>query len=536
MNFLKHKLGPYILIFMAAVVAHVNFLFPDVAENPDSNFIHPFLNRITSPWDYILKLASLETIDFQPVRDLTLFVDLWVLRNTGVNVTIFFNFLIWVFSCWVVFSIIKKTFHTLEEKTILLLVSCFSVYPIFLQSINWGIARKHLLAFMFTLLATRTFLSWIETQRGALKIILFYTLSVLSIPISIGFPVWCFLYLKLLHPEKLTPARRFLTILIINMLLLVLINYAYYNTSWTYLELYPPKAKMIYPSFVILNLGQQIWQMLYPYNLSFHYTFQNGAAAGFLIFLISIVYAMVKLRNRKDIWIWILFGAAHVAIILTTPLAYYDTYIIAPTFAFFMIIIHLFGEKIAKFRPALMGLYIFWAAFTFSHNKIWGTTEDFFIHSFKMDRSCPNAVGLGISKYLKEEKIPDDLYDFLQVNKCVEVLPTDTVSMTTKKIVFESYMMYYETEIDYDYRKLRLIELGLRHFYPNLVYATLLSRENKLVEIEYVMKRLNAQLAGTGTKVGDERIFSKIMPDYCRENQLSECNKFVELYLDRSSQ
>jgi hypothetical protein len=347
------------LLFLVVLLSHANFLFPQVAENPDSNFIHPFLSSIHSFGEYISKLVTLETIDFQPVRDLTLFIDVWFENHLHLNVSIFINCLIWAFSCWIILTIIDRQLRKIDKKTSLFIVACYSVYPIFLQTVNWGISRKHLLAFMFILLATRTFLEWIETQKGRLRMIVYYTLSVLSLPMSVGWPVWCLAYLWLTSKEKLRTAQKPLIFLNIIMVLLVLINYAYYNTSLTYLELYPKKVNIITPGLVALGLGQQIWQMLFPYRLSFQYTLAAGATAGFFIFLGVLFYLYQFHRERKEIWAWLLYAGAHAAIVLTTPALYYDTYILSPSFALLIVLILVTGERAARFRNFLIPFFVF---------------------------------------------------------------------------------------------------------------------------------------------------------------------------------
>jgi hypothetical protein len=528
MNLTKNHIVRYGLVIFAVIIAHTNFLFPKVAENPDSNFIYPFLSKINSPWEYLSQLTALETIDFQPIRDLTLFVDVWFENRLGLNVSIFLNTVIWAYCCCLILSIIIRFFKRLDEMTAVIVVSCYSVYPIFLQTINWGISRKHLLAFMFTLLATKAFLEWFQSRTGQFKIVVFYTLSVLSLPISVGWPVWCLCYLWLIHRDKLKEGRKLISLLVIIMLLLVTINVAYYNTSSTYLQLYPKKANLISVEFIALNLGQHFWQLIYPYNLAFHYTFRNGAVTGFILFLALLTFAVVKLRERKLFWAWLLFAAAHVSIILTTPTIYFDTYLLSPSFAFLMIIILLVEDKLPSHRFFLIPLFIFWTGFTLSQNANWGESEVFFTKSFAEDESCPNAIGLGFAKYSKGKKLPDTLFNFIQVNSCFSPWEHDSPAMSLKKLIFESMSLYFEDDIDYDYRMERLVELGAKHFFPLTVYATILSKENRDEEIERTMKHLNDSFSGTGIKMGKDMIFMRVMPAYCKEKQLHQCMKFIE--------
>jgi hypothetical protein len=357
--------------------------------------------------------------------------------------------------------------------------------------------------------------------------IIFYTLSVLSLPMSIGWPVWCLCYLWLRDKEKLKNSAKPLIILNIIMVLLVLINYAYYNTSLTYLELYPKKASIISPVLVALNLGQQVWQLVFPYRLAFHYTFREGALTGLCLFIGAMIYLCWKHPHRKDIWTWLLYAAAHSAIVLTTPTLYYDTYILSPSFGLLIALLLFTGKRLEKFRNLLIPCFVFWISFTLYQNKTWGTSEDFFANSFKHDESCNNAIGLGLAKYGDEKKIPNDLYNFIQVNTCFDPVPGDSPSLILKKILFESMSLFYEDEVDLEYRKARLLELGKKHFYPLTIYAVLLSQEEKDDEIEEVMKRLNESFGASGVVVGKGMPVVGRLRAYCERKELPECRKFV---------
>lgn len=523
----RSKLFRYGLVITLIFISHLTLMFPVAPENPDSNFIYPSLSKFESVSQYLDALRNFETIDFQPVRDATLFLELFIQRNLGTNISIFLNLIVWSGCCLVALTIFDRFLKVVNEKTSLLLTLAFSVYPIFLQTINWGIARKHLLAFFFTLLATKNFLEWITTRDRQFRIVFYYTLSVLSLPISIALPVWFFCYLFLNHREKLKEAR-FLVILSLIMILLVAINLSYYNISKPFLALYPKKVQLISLQLILVNLGHQFWQMIWPYRLSFYHTFGDTSVIGIILFFLALFYLVIKKRMNAPIWTWILFAGSHMVIILTTPGIYYDPYILIPSFALMVILAHLFAKGLDRRPFLLLPLIIFWTGFTLAKNKIWENSESFYSNNFSVDRNCSNAIGLGFTKYANGKKNSNELYDYIQVNQCLVPSPYESPAMQLKKILFEALSLYYEDEVPQDYREKRLIELSRLHFFPYTVYLTLLSQEGRDKEIEEGFAELNEMFGETQPKIGKEMVPMKVLPAYCEARKLTRCMEFMK--------
>jgi hypothetical protein len=529
----KNDLLRFFVLFFLIFLAHSNLLFPPYAENPDANTIFPVLEGITSPWDYISKLVSFETLDFQPVRDLTLYLDIWFFDLTGRIGGIFLNCLIWVVAMWQLLRIMEER-YTLERLNSLLLICCFSVYPIFTQSLNWGIARKHLLAFTFTLMATRYFFRWLKEKKGEFKVLIFYTLSVLSLPASMLYPVWVTCVIFLTKERSFRESKKFLSLLFLLMVLLVGINWAYYKTSFTFLSIYPRKASELDILYTIFHLGHHIRQILFPYKLSFYYSFDGTSIAGFLGLLIFLIWLLWKKRSQSEIWIWVLYAGAHLVVLLSTPNVYFDTYVLHPALGVFFITFLLVRKHLDKMRILLITLGIFWTGYTLHVNPVWGDSVAFFRMSFENQRSCGNAIGYGAAQYLKGKKISNELFEYIQVNRCLDHSPEDSPFMALKKNNFEALQLYYEDEIDFDYRQKRLIDLGLKHFYAMSVYVAFLARHDKAIEIERVSAMLNEKFRGSGVSIAYDKIFSSVVPDYCKKNNLPECIKFSSLWKGQS--
>lgn len=527
-KFSSSRSGRILFFLVLTLGAHSNLLFPKFTENPDSSKIYSNLIESHSVIDYLRSLFNFTTVDFQPVRDLTFYFDIWSFDQTGILFGIFLNCLIWVVICYNLVSILQLYVPSVPLHWALLLVATLSVNPIYSQTINWIIARKHLLAVMFTLFATKNFFLYLEGKASEFRIIIFYTLSLLSLPASVLWPIWAALHLKLHGKLDRKQATTFLIPLFFIMLLLIGINFAYYNTSYTFLELYPKKSSTRDPVMMMMLVGQMFAQVIFPYYLNFYNLLGTKALIGFVGFLIFIGWVLFRHRKNPRVLTWIFFSGAHLVIFLSTPNIYYDSYVLFPSIGLFLILVISSErnlQKIVYFLPVLLGI---WLTTTFVTNPIWGSTVKFFKSSFENQPGCSNALGYATGIYLEGRKIPNEIYDYIQVNECMTLTKDDTPGVKIRKFTFESILLFYEDEIDFDYRERRFKELSRMHFYPMSIYMAFLTKYQKNDEIERLAFILNKQFESTDTKIMYDSIFMKTVPEYCKRHNLNECLRYVE--------
>ena len=71
MNYLKRY--PFILLIIINLLVYFPLITAIKTVNPDAQIIYDQLLNLSGPIDYITKLLHFQTIDFQPIRDLTFF-------------------------------------------------------------------------------------------------------------------------------------------------------------------------------------------------------------------------------------------------------------------------------------------------------------------------------------------------------------------------------------------------------------------------------------------------------------------------------
>lgn len=527
-TFTDSSIGAFTCLTVTILLSHLPLLLVKRIENPDAGWIYRNLNQFKTPIDYLSALVNFETLDFQPVRDLTFFLDNLIFDQTGIVVSILFNCLIWAGACFLILKTLKERQVFQDSTTALLLVSCFAVYPIFEPAINWGVARKHLLAFLFILCATRSFFAWEKKDRTFIPVIAFYLLSVLSIPISIAWPAWVFFRLGHLKSLKDSRKRSLVTSLFFISLGVAAINFAYYKTSYTFLQIYPQKVEGF--SFIIFlgNLGFQVKQIIFPYQLSLFYTFDSRFVvfSGLLFLALGILWYFKK--HLIELNSWLVFAVLPMLVVLTTPHIYYDTYVIVPTFSMFMLITVNTKFYIQRYSRLLILPLFAWSTLTFQNSKLWSSPTKFYEMAMDLNPNCTNATVLGIRVYSIGEVLPNDLFEFIQTNECLNTKKISVSSVAIRALIFEAMTLYYEDSIDLAYRKKRLKQLGSRDMYLASIYLAFLAKTNQVQELEETTGGLNETLFGKETRFEYDPIFSGIVPRFCQKNMLTECLRFTK--------
>lgn len=527
-TFLSIPRWQFITLLLFTFLIHAPLLIVREMENPDAGHIFPILNYLSFPFGYLKALVNLDTLDFQPIRDLTLYFDIFVYDQTGYTIGVLLNCIIWAGSCYQILRILESELEESPGWQHFFIVLCFSVYPIFYNTVNWGIARKHLLAFFFILVATRNLGDWKVGLKRPIAVIIPYTLSVLSLPIAVAWPFWVILRLGVKNIMATRPARYLVSALLGITLLIAGINWAYYKTSLTFLQIYPQKASQFDPLFMLANLGVQVKQMVFPYRLGFFYNF-SGDIYGLVVLVVFLSLVFYFRRKEKNVWIWLLFGAIPLAVTLSTPHVYYDPYVIIPLTGCLFFFTTQFSGFLKKQVFLFVPLFIFWSYLTWQGNHVWGDLVRFYEASYATNPNCSNALLYGSRIYRSNRKLPDELFQFIQLNHCFRPEPFESMALTERKVSFESLMYYLEEDVDTDFRRKRLSELGKRSVYALLLYAAFLAKEDKPDEVESIMTDLNL-MNGRNLRIVYDPAVLKVLPDYCEKNKLQGCLAFMKTW------
>ena len=176
-------------------------------ERDDRRLVEP-LRHLRGLSDYADAVRSGRILDLQPVRDLSFALDLAIGSATGLGTFHLTNLLLWLAITAVVYRILRQNLG--PGPLAVACVAVFALHPVFVNSVGWVAARKHLLSSLFILFATYEVLraDRILDGRRTGWIGLLFGLSILSQPITVLWPLWAVSYLWLRGPGHRMGALR----------------------------------------------------------------------------------------------------------------------------------------------------------------------------------------------------------------------------------------------------------------------------------------------------------------------------------------
>ncbi|WP_309897092.1 hypothetical protein [Archangium sp.] len=386
----------------------------------DQELVDP-LRSVRSVSDYLEAVRSNVILDRQPVRDLSFWVDLRLGEWLGVGTLHLTNLLVWLAIVLVAGSALRRVRpDSWGSRAVLAL---FALHPVVANSVAWISARKHLLAVLFLLLATRELLRLTtDPQRkrwvSALLISGWYALAMASQPLGLLWPLWAALWVWLQSPRESRRSHLGVLLGCVPLLLAAAwVNQAYY--SGPYLLRYG-NAKLTDGGFgiTVLSLGRYAFQLVAPLRLSVQY--YPGSTLNLVGALLApaLAFLAFKLGPRRDVAAWlgfILFPLALVSIRMTNIFVS-DTYLLLPAFgaaALATVLVHELGPRLAPmWRPAALGLAaVLLLAFGFGswrQAKSWLSDRALWEHAYATEPT-PQSLAKHAQYQLTDGKVEEAL-------------------------------------------------------------------------------------------------------------------------------
>lgn len=161
--------------------------------------------------DWWAAIRSAEIPDFQPVRDLSYWIDWRVADIFGISPLFHIsNTIIWLVCLALIWKIARLSIDVIEPKEQWisgLVVLIVAIHPVCVEAVAWISGRKHLLSLAFTLAATLTVVQFTSETKYAgnrTKVWLapfFYAFAVFSQPINLLWPIWATGWITLTNPS-----------------------------------------------------------------------------------------------------------------------------------------------------------------------------------------------------------------------------------------------------------------------------------------------------------------------------------------------
>jgi hypothetical protein len=370
------------LVFAVTFAIQAKLVFADPLLSRDDHYLVDALKGLASVGDYFHAVLSGQVIDLQPLRDLSFalnnFLD-GVFGFGGYHLT---NWLLWLGIVWAAYGVLKTLGVSKESAWVA--IGLYSIHPLFIGSISWVAARKHLLATFFILLATREFLK----KGSRLWIFVLYFLSTLSHPLYVLWPLWAVFY-SWLEKER----RRDVWACLPWMIVVGVLNQLYYSGLYIQATGYMKMAVIddMGAGFSLLGVGRYFANLVFPARLAVVY--YPGALLNLvgLVLLPIACYACGKFLGGKRTLQWGTFFIYPIAIVtfLLTKNFVSDTYAIGAVFGWFVLLAMALDRAPKKklvYSAAGIVALIF-AGRSVIEAKAWESDTDLWVHAYQTEPS-----------------------------------------------------------------------------------------------------------------------------------------------------
>lgn len=501
-------------------------------DNPDSFVIVPVLQRIKSIGQYFDALWNYRTIDLQPMRDLTLYVDLYLNSLTGFETFVLQNIFWWVGVLYFLEKILTHLFKELSKNEIFIIVTLFAFYPLFSPVLSWGMSRKHILAMFFALALIEKIirpefkLNW----KNSLSTAGLYTLSVLSQPITILLALWPGFYHFQKKPLKNLVLFSFPALIIMGFI--IRFNYYYYETSQIFRFYYPAKTADAF-NFMdkLLGVGHYFFQLFFPYQSSFYYTLGNPTVFVGIGLFIVFMYLGIKLLDKKTFANWLLLILMPLSIVLTMPPMISDSYLLLPSVGTLILLIFYlrnfkFSFHLKKVAPFFL---VFWIGFDFYDSQNWISSYTLAKSSFERQPTCLTAFAYIRIGYESGLKAQPEAKKFLENYDC-EIGDGSTAHNSITRVIFNSNVLYYEDDFPVQKRIDTLEKLSHVHFYAHLLQAALLIKEQRFKEADQTLSEFEVRWPDVVPVKQYIPAIAKVVHPYCLEKRFLVCEKLTKSF------
>lgn len=317
-------------LWAAVLVAAIATIYgPLAAQNPvlsrdDRTLLAP-LRSLASFAAYPAAVRAGRILDLEPLRDFSLWLDL----RLGGHTLHFTNLVLWAAICLTLWALLRATGR--PEGVAAAVTLGFAVHPAFVGSVAWISARKHLLACLFTLLAT-LFLERLcngARRRNAAAAVVAYALALLSQPIALLWPLWAMLRASFAPRERRRPALAVALCCAPLLAVAGALNLAYYRGAYTR----GGAAKFVEagPLDSLRALGRSFFNLALPVRLAAAYDAASPLGlVGLAALLLAAAAALILLGRRAALWLaFFAFPLAPVTVRMTNIFVS-DTYLLLP--------------------------------------------------------------------------------------------------------------------------------------------------------------------------------------------------------------
>lgn len=351
----------------------------------DDTFLLESIQTVTGPIDYFQHIKDEKLWDIQPIRDLSYFLDIKLIKLFPFWNYHLSNFVYWCLVGYLFFKTIGLFYyrfyptHENAEKWILFLSVVFFFHPVFQLEPFWISSRKHLLSTLFIFLAISYFLKnedqFFKKILPSIFVSLFFLLSVFSQPITLLFPGFILFYLLVTNPFK-NLYNKNIIIFLISLGFVFLLGFA--ANYYYYYKVYPRVTMGNSVEFLVNNMTQirlltvgRFFYQIFDFTMASPVEHDRGSIRniiGLLTFplFIFICYKKVDKKLFLIALCWFFFPI-FLVIFGNVKLFALDTYLVTASLGIFLLLLTLLQRFHFKLHYSIFILPLIY--FTHDYSK-----------------------------------------------------------------------------------------------------------------------------------------------------------------------
>ena len=504
----------------------------------DQSLVYQPLLELEGFSEYFALLKEGKTVDLQPLRDISLLIDIKIARFLNYeSFPLITNILILFLTGFFLNKILK---HFTDKKFSNLITFIYLVHPAILVAFLEFTSRKHILSFLLFLMSYHFFLKSHFKNKKHYGLSLFcYFLSLFAQPINAGTPLLFFLHKgwrNLINKRNIFLGLPFL----ISLVLAGYLNVVYYQNENL-------KGELILNykhDFERLILGINLYyrQLLYPFNFVYRYDFGSifnviTLILNLILFFTMTVYFKRLSKESKRI---VLLGLSLIGIVFATLFipktnilnaVFQNYYILTPTLGFILIITG-FKELLPRFNSkqvtAFLALFsIYSIGINNYHHSHRESMLSFLKFSAQIESNCYALQFITTQSIARGDK--EEFKEFSKKwfeKRCIVILEEYMYS----RVLINTFKIMYSD--DFDYKEKRLLFSG-KFVSPHDFIAVMAILNFELEKVDIVDKYL-AQLKGfeEPSIFFNHTFYGKEFDEMCQDSELDGCKAYSKYRKD----
>jgi hypothetical protein len=513
-----------LLVFIIRVIYFPLINSSTPIANKDS-YILDNLRDVNTLEDYIRDFKSGKIKDLQPVKDISLRLDIYLESFFGEKIYLYSNILIWLGICLAILNILL-----LYERKFSNLVFWFFLivtHPIYVQSVSWISARKHLISFFLILICMNLFLRGKRDIKTKVITTILFTAALLSHPLPVLWSLWTVIYLVLIKERPLLKSLIAQAHLLTVSLFIGLSN-IYYVSGHLKAIGHEHYLEQDLWSDKILSIGRYFAQYLIPIQYSSFY--DKGSLLNLIGMIGSVlfIYLLLKYFEKKKVitYLSLFFLGLFPVTYKMTVIFVSDTYMLLPSLAFCLLLADskYFKVDLSNYlKSALVLLILLFTYRSHIEASFFQSNIVYLKNSYEKEKSCRNMYFLSLLYFKNGEAVEGARIgeDFI-TKKCVNLnlnLNGEVQSLIVKSLVFSKGEKLEGKEA-------YLLKLSKRSSYNKLALATyyLLNQNEK-----FAFSTLNKIIGDPKQpKISSDDLFLSQFYLYCRPRKRAVCTNLLD--------